>query len=222
MSRPLRNIFIGVPYHITQRGNDRQQVFHGDADYQIYLEFLWQYALRYGLEIWGYCLMPNHIHIIGVPQFETSLARTFGLGHMRYTQAVHRRDHRSGHLWQGRFFAAPLDEEHLSRAVRYVELNPVRAQLVATPEAWPWSSALTHLQGGRLPGAAYPPDDALEGWREYLAMEDSLDEIDTIRRRTITGRPIGNAAFITHLETIAGIPLNRERGRPKKEAGQVE
>jgi len=85
MSRPLRNIFIGVPYHITQRGNDRQQVFHGDADYQIYLEFLWQYALRYGLEIWGYCLMPNHIHIIGVPQFETSLARTFGLGHMRYT-----------------------------------------------------------------------------------------------------------------------------------------
>ncbi len=216
MSRPLRNIFLDIPYHISQRGNYRQPVFFGEADYQQYLEFLWVYAARYGLEILAYCLMPNHIHVIAVAHLELALARTFGLGHMRYTQYIHHRDHRIGHLWQGRFFAAPLDEEYLSRAVRYVEVNPLRAQLVAQPEDWPWSSARTHLQGERLPGASYPPSEALANWREYLAIDDPVEELNLLRRRTTTGRPIGNEAFITRLESIAGKPLNRERGRPRK------
>ena len=219
MTRPLRNIFLEIPYHITQRENYRQQVFFSEADYRQYLEFLWCYAVRYGLEIWAYCLMPNHIHVIAVLQAELALARTFGLGHMRYTQYNHRRDQRIGHLWQGRFFAAPLDDDYLSRAVRYVELHPVRAQLVAHPEDWPLSSALTHLQGGRLPGASYPPADALAHWREYLAMADPEEEINLLRCRKLTGRPLGNAAFISYLETLAGKPLNRDKGRPKKVAG---
>ena len=193
-------------------------MFFSDADYRQYLEFLWCYAVRYGLEIWAYCLMPNHIHVIAVLHAELALARTYGLGHMRYTQYINRRDQRIGHLWQGRFFAAPLDDDYLSRAIRYIELNPVRAQLVARPEDWPCSSALIHLQGERLPDASYPPADALAHWREYLAIADPEEEI-TSRRRTLTGRPLGNEAFITHLETLAGKPLNRDRGRPKKVAG---
>ena len=119
MTRPLRNIFLEIPYHITKCGNYRQQVFFAEADYRQYLDFLWCYAARYGLEIWAYCLMPNHIHVIAVLHAELALARTFGLGHMRYTQYIHRRDQRIGHLWQGRFFAAPLDDDYLSRAVQY-------------------------------------------------------------------------------------------------------
>ena len=216
MTRPLRNIFLEIPYHITQRGNYRQQVFFSDQDYQQYLDFLWEYATRYGLELWAYCLMPNHIHLIAVLHRELAMARTLGLGHMRYTQYLHHREQRSGHLWQGRFFAAPLDECYLSRAVRYVERNPVRAQLVTAPEEWPWSSAATHLQGQPLPGASYPSSDALAHWREYLALDDPLDELELIRRRTLRGRPLGSETFITHLETLAGKPLNREKGRPKK------
>ena len=216
MSRPSRHIFLDIPYHITQRGNYRQTVFFGAADYRQYLAFLQEYAGRYGLEIWAYCLMPNHIHVIAVLHAELALARTVGLGHMRYTQYLHAREQRIGHLWQGRFLAAPLDETYLSCAVRYVELNPVRAHLVAAPEDWPWSSAMTHLQGARLPGASYPPDEALANWQEYLAITDPLEDCNLLRRRTLTGRPIGNEAFITHLETLAGRPLNRERGRPKK------
>ena len=218
MSRPLRTVFVDVPYHITQRGNYRQQVFFGEADYQQYLAFLWEYAARYCLEIWAYCLMPNHSHVIAVPRVESALARTFGLGHMRYTQYLNRRQHQIGHLWQGRFYAAPLDDVYLYRAVRYVERNPERAHLVATPEEWPWSSASRHLQGGRLPGASYPPSEVLETWRAYLAIDDPLEELNLIRRRTITGRPIGNEAFIANLETRAGKPLNRERGATEENA----
>ena len=83
MARPLRNILPGIPYHITQRGNFRQTVFFSDADYLYYLEMLWDFGQRYGLAVWAYCLMPNHIHLIAVPQHELSLARTFGLGHMQ-------------------------------------------------------------------------------------------------------------------------------------------
>jgi len=217
MPRPLRNIFLDIPYHITQRGNYRQQVFLEEDDYRQYLSCLWEYAARYHLEIWAYCLMPNHIHVIATPHHPLALARTFGLGHMCYTQYLHRRDQRIGHLWEGRFLAAPLDECYLARAVRYVECNPVRAQLVAAPADWPWSSAALHLRGERLPGAAFPPADMLAHWDECLALEDPVDEVELIRRRTRRGRPLGNEAFIAHLEALAGKPLNRERGRPKKD-----
>ena len=182
MVRPLRNIFLEIPYHITQRGNYRQQVFPGDEDYRQYPALLWEYAGRYRLEIWAYCLMPNHM----------------------------------GNLLQCRYFATPLDEAYHSRAVRYVELNPVRAKLVTAPEDWPWSSAVPHLHGDRLPGTSFLPAEALANWREYLAVEDPRGEVELIRRRTLRGRPLGTDAFISHLETLAGKPLNRERRRPRK------
>ena len=165
MARPLRNVLVGVPYHLTQRGKYRQQVFFNDDDYTHSLELLWHYARKYGLEILAYCLMPNHVHYVAIPHTEFAFARTFGIGHMCYARYRHQPLHRSGHLWQGRFFAAPLDEEYCSRAVRYVELNPLRAHLVDHPEAWLWSSAAIHLRGERLPGTAYPPDIALQSWR---------------------------------------------------------
>ena len=218
MTRIARTILVGVPYHITQRGNYRQPVFFQEEDYARYLEFICRYARHYALEIWAYCLMPNHTHVVAVPHRETALARTFGLGHMQYTQYVHRRDQRVGHLWQGRFYAAPLDDEYVSAAVRYVERNPVRAGLVETPEAWPWSSAATHLQGLRLPGASYPPDDALATWREYLGAAEVAEDRELIRRRTLTGRPIGDEAFVAALNDRFNQHLTlRPRGRPRKE-----
>jgi putative transposase len=209
---------VDVPHHITQRGNYRQPIFFHEEDYAQYLAFIFQYARTYALEIWAYCLMPNHIHMIAVPHLETALARTFGIGHMQYTQYIHRRDRQVGHLWQGRYYSSPLDEDYLSAAVRYVEMNPVRAQLVKTPEEWPWSSAAPHLQGLRLPGASYPPDDALLTWREYLGSAEVMPEVELIRQRTSTGRPIGNEAFVAALNERFDQHLTlRPRGRPRKE-----
>lgn len=217
MPRRARTVLTEVPYHVTQRGNFRQTVFTDNADYERYLAWIWEYARRYGLEIWCYCLMPNHVHFIVYPLLATALARTFGLGHMRYSQEYNKRHERVGHLWQGRFFAAPLDDLYLSRAARYVECNPVRAGLVAHPADYRWSSASTHCAGRVLPGARWPEAPALSTWSEYLQVANSEETLLQLRTATNTGRPLGNDDFITELESRAGIQLHANlRGRPKQ------
>ena len=217
MARRARTILTEIPYHVTQRGNFRQPVFWEDADYVRYLALICSYAGQYGLEIWSYCLMPNHIHFIVYPLLETALARTFGLGHMRYTQEQNRRQGRVGHLWQGRFFAAPLDELYLSRAARYVERNPVRAGMVAHPAEYPWSSAGEHCAERPLPGARWPDVHALTSWSEFLLDADTEETLIQLRHATDTGRPLGSDVFVNALESRAGIPLRANpRGRPRK------
>jgi len=217
MARPVREVLLGIPYHITQRGNYRQTVFSRDADYLYYLELLWHYGQKYGLAVWAYCLMPNHLHLVAVPEHALAFARTFGIGHMQYARYRNRCAQQVGHLWQGRFFAAPLDEVHCGRAVRYVEMNPVRAGLVAGPEEWPWSSAGIHLRGESLPGVTYPSPEALASWREFLGQEDTPSSIAQLRAGTYAGRPLGDAAFLQQLEQRFGKSFTRNpRGRPKK------
>ena len=144
MPRRSRCVFPGVAHHITQRGNDRQPVFLSSDDRRLYLDFLSHHAARSGARLLGYCLMTNHVHLVAVPERQDSLARTLGRVHSQYALALHRAEGRSGHLWQNRYFSCPLDESHLIAALRYTDLNPVRAGLAARPWDWPWSSARTH------------------------------------------------------------------------------
>jgi len=144
MARLPRLVLPGYPYHVTQRGNRRQQTFFEDGDYALYLDLLGDAARRAAAEIWAYCLMPNHVHIIVVPSDEDGLRRTFADAHRRYTGFINARHRWTGHLWQGRFGAVVMDEEHLAHAVRYVSLNPVRARLVERAENWAWSSVRAH------------------------------------------------------------------------------
>jgi putative transposase len=145
MSRLPRLIIPGIPYHVTQRGNRRAQTFFEDADYALYSDLLAQSAEKAGAEIWCYCLMPNHVHIIIVPSDVDGLRRTFADTHRRYTGYINARNRWTGHLWQGRFGAVAMDEAHLAAAVRYVSLNPVRARLAMRPQDWRWSSVPAHL-----------------------------------------------------------------------------
>ena len=110
MLRIARTVASGLPHHITQRGNYRQVIFETDRDYLQYREWLKEYSGKYALEIWAYCFMNNHVHFIGVPAREDSLARTFNLLHMRYSQYLNRRRKMGGHVWQGRFYSSILDE----------------------------------------------------------------------------------------------------------------
>src|SRR4051812_9724029 len=141
MPRRPRVVVPGVPHHVTQRGNNQQLVFFSNADFQLYLNLIEKHAVRHGLGVLGYCLMPNHVHLIVVPESDESLARALGGTHSDYALAVNASSTRTGHLWQNRFFSCPMDEGHAWRALRYVDLNPVRAGLVGTAWEWPWSSA---------------------------------------------------------------------------------
>ena len=154
MPRLARVVVPGLPHHVTQRGNRRQQTFFCDEDYRSYLELMGQWCSAHQVEIWAYCLMPNHVHLIAVPQSADGLRRAVGEAHRRYTRSVNFREGWRGHLWQGRFASFVLDERYLLTAARYVELNPVRAGLISAPSRYPWSSAAAHAaRTGRCAGA---------------------------------------------------------------------
>ena len=136
MARLPRVVIPGIPHHVTQLGNGRGLTFFEDDDYELYLDLLAAAAQRARTEVWCYCLMPNHVHVVLVPGDEDGLRRTFGELHRRYTGYINARRRTTGHLWQGRFSSVAMDEPHFVTALRYVALNPVRARLVKRPEDW--------------------------------------------------------------------------------------
>ena len=162
MARRPRFIVPGVPHHVTQRGNNRQDVFFSDQDRLRYLELLRQHCRRYDVRVLAWCLMTNHVHLILIPGSAESLALTLGQLHSQYALEQNRQRRRVGHLWQNRFFSCVLESAHLLAALHYVELNPVRAGITPAAGDWPWSSARTHLNGSpaRVAGLAV---DRLDG-----------------------------------------------------------
>ncbi len=147
MARIARVVIPGLPHHVTQRGNRRQPVFFDEADYRLYRSLIASAARAAKAEVWAYCLMPNHVHLIVTPSDPDGLRKTFADAHRRYTGTINARFQWTGHLFQGRFGAVAMDEAHLWAAIRYVSLNPVAAGLVQRAEDWPWSSARAHLAG---------------------------------------------------------------------------
>jgi REP element-mobilizing transposase RayT len=140
MARPLRIEFAGAVYHVTSRGNARQDIVIDDRDRTVFLTVLAQVVDRYGWLCHAYCLMDNHYHLLlETPQ--ANLSQGMRQLNGRYTQAYNRRHHRVGHLFQGRFTAILVEKDaHLLELCRYVVLNPVRAKLVTHPRLWAWSS----------------------------------------------------------------------------------
>jgi len=145
MPRPVRLVLPDIPHHVTQRGSRRQATFFSDADYARYLALLRHWCGKAGTAVWAWCLMPNHVHLILVPTREDGVAAALAPAQRRYSWEVNQREGWSGALWQGRYASFALDEPHLYACLRYIELNPVRAQVVERPEDWPWSSARAHL-----------------------------------------------------------------------------
>jgi putative transposase len=209
-----------VPYHITHRGNRRQSVFLERGDRLTYKKWLNEYSASCGLAIWAYCLMPNHVHLLVVPETAHSLALTIGRTHGRFAQRQNRRYRWSGHLWANRYYSAPLDEEHAWAAVRYIELNPVRAGLVERAESYEWSSARSHALG-RIddllsPNGPFPGH--VRSWSEWLASAVNQEKLDLLRECTRTGRPAGSPSFVAQLENRLERVLRASRvGRPGKQ-----
>ncbi|MFQ5965628.1 MAG: transposase [Candidatus Scalinduaceae bacterium] len=219
MPRLARVVAKGYPHHVTQRGNYRQPVFEKDDDYVQYLEWLKDYGKKYSLNIWAYCLMTNHIHLICVPKKEDSLPRTLNMLHMRYAQYINRRKQAHGHLWQGRFYSCILDERHTYSAIRYVENNPVRAGIVRKPQRYRWSSASSHVDKKIDPVLSQDCylEKEIEDWLEYLREKEDEQIIMNIRKCSMTGRPCGNDSFMKKFERLFGRRLRAlPWGRPRK------
>jgi len=222
MPRLARVVVPGYPHHITQRGNRRQETFFCDEDYRAYIDLMAEWCLRCGIEVWAYCLMPNHTHLIAVPSSQEALRLGIGEAHRRYTRRVNFRERWRGHLWQGRFASFVLDDDYLLAAARYVETNPVRAGLAARPEGYRWSSASAHLAG---------QDDALVktgplleivgDWRAFLSEPTKEGDSTRLQRHERTGRPLGDEGFLRRLEGMLGRTLSpgkpgRKPNRPAK------
>jgi putative transposase len=218
MARQARAVAVGVPHHITQRGNRKLDVFFTKEDRARYLGWLVEYSERYGLDILAYCLMTNHIHIVGRPNNPTAMAKTFQLTHKRHSEAVNREQGWNGHLWQERYYSTTLDERHLSQAVLYVEQNPVRAKMVSQAHEYPWSSAACHCglkEDIVLSGDPYW-SGTLEDWPKLLGSTLDVESVDKLRACTNNGRPCGDGEFVESISKQLGRPLQQKPiGRPR-------
>ncbi len=218
MARIARVVAPGIPHHVTQRGNRRQQTFFNDEDYQAYLELMSEWCKKYGVETWAYCLMPNHVHLIVVPETKESLNLAIGEAHRRYTRRINFREGWRGHLWQGRFSSFIMDETYLLACVRYVELNPVRAGIVTKPSDWTWSSAKAHMKGKDDILVKTKPlrEIVTKPWRKFLLQDANDHEIARLRKHERTGRPLGDDVFIEKLEDLLCRKLKLQKPGPKK------
>jgi putative transposase len=227
MARLARIVVPDVPHHVTQRGNRRQQVFFAEEDYAAYRDLLAEACAREGVRCIAWCLMPNHVHLILTPPAPDALRAALADAHRRYSRRINFAKGWTGYLWQGRFASYPMAEAHLLTAVRYVELNPVKARLVRRAEKWPWSSARAHVED--------KPDgltdltalrDVHRNWRAMLRLGLEAGDISPDAEAAIeacqrTGRPWGDAAFVARLERATGRTLARQKPgpRPRGEPG---
>ena len=196
MARIARVICPEIPHHVTQRGNRRQTTFFCDDDYRAYIELMKEWCCKYDVAIWAWCLMPNHVHLIAIPQTESG----------------------RGHLWQGRFASFPMDEPHLLAAIRYIEMNPVAAGLVSSPAEYPWSSACAHLNGtDDLLASAFPLYETIHNWDDFLGLS-SDEDLQKLKRHENTGRPLGNDNFVKKVEQTLGRVLRPQKPGSRKKA----
>ncbi len=218
MVRIARVVVPGMPHHLTQRGNRRQQTFFSRNDYAFYIRLMAKWCAKWQVRVWAYCLMPNHVHLVVVPDSEEGLSHAIAEAHRSYTRRVNLREGWQGHLWQGRFSSFVMDDEHTLRAMRYIELNPVKAGLASSPEEYPWSSARAHLMGqDDLLVSVQPILGYVGDWQAYLALDMDEKEMAAMRRHERTGRPLNSDDFLTRLEQRIGRRLKREKPGPKRQ-----
>jgi putative transposase len=235
MARLPRYVIPNQPQHIIQRGNNRQVIFAADADYQFFRDALIDAAAKHGLAIHAYVWMTNHIHLLATPQFEDSISKVFQSVGRKYVQYFNFTYKRSGTLWEGRYRATVVDtEQYLLKIMRYIELNPVRANMTGRPAGYPWSSYARNAEG-KL-GLNY---DWLVPHEEYLRLGKSeagrfaayqdlfkvalgSDDLKQIRESTHKGWALGSQRFVEEIEVLGKRQATSKGiGRPKKELNRV-
>jgi putative transposase len=211
MARPTRIVIPGAAHHVVQRGNRSSGLFFTDADRRRYLDLLAQYAALHRLQVFAWCLLPDQVHLVVVPEDRDSLAATMKSLNTRYSTHLRQTRGKRG-LLRGRFRSCPMDEPHTWEAVRYVERCPLRAGLIVRPDRYGWSSAGGHagLRKDPLLSGALESRGIVKNWVDWLRAGEDAAMVETIRASTRTGRPAGDEEFIARIENLTGRPLRPE------------
>jgi putative transposase len=222
MARLARVVIPGHPHHVTQRGNGRARTFFDDGDYALYRDLLAEHCRAFGVEVWAWCLMPNHVHLILVPSDADGLRAALARVHRTYAGVIQARRKRTGHFWRGRFGAVAMDEGHLVAALRYVSLNPVRARLVQRARDWRWSSTRAHWRGKSDGVTALKPiQQRVPDFASLLDTEgDDAELFARLRAAETIGRPLGDDRFVAAIERRTGRRLKPQKRGPKPAAGR--
>lgn len=219
MVRVARVAVGGVCYHVLNRGNDRKTIFHTASDFEEFLLILAAARMRYPVEIFAFCLMPNHFHFVVRPRDHDTLARWVHWLLTTHAQAHRRSYETAGHLWQGRFKTFPIEHDHhLLTVIRYVERNALRAKLVTRAEAWRWGSLSERLDARRTNKLLDEVPCALpRDWCAEVNAVEAESTLRSVRGCVDSGRPFGSREWIQGAQTELGVQFrSRPRGRPRK------
>ena len=219
MPRSARFAPGGICYHVINRGNLRARVFHDDSDYRRFLALMAKAGERVQMRILGFCLMPNHFHLVLWPFRDGDLGCWMQWLMTSQVRRHHKIHQTEGHLWQGRYKSFPIQQDgHLLTVLRYVERNPLRAGLVPQAQDWPWSS-LHRWQGQESPVPLTPgPVPRPANWRELVNREEPTSTLEALRRSVNRGLPWGREEWVEQNAERFGIELTpRPRGRPPKQ-----
>ena len=231
MARLPRYTIPGQPQHLIQRGNNRQPIFAADDDYQVFRDSLVDAATQHDLAIHAYVWMTNHIHLLATPGAEDSISKVFQSVGRKYVQYFNFKYKRSGTLWEGRYRATVVDSErYLLTVMRYIELNPVRADMVAHPRDYRWSSYARNAGGetGKnvdwlMPHREYQRlgrtvQGRQEAYRQLFKAAVPKDDLKAIRDSTHKGWALGSERFARKIETLSQRrAVSKGVGRPKKD-----
>jgi putative transposase len=220
MPRTARASVGGMVYHALNRGNGRAEVFHKAEDYVAFLKLLRQASERLPMRLLSYCLMPNHFHLVLWPREDGDLSCWMQWLLTSHVRRYHRHYHSSGHVWQGRFKAFPIEEdEHLLTVMRYVERNPVRAKTIPVRKAqrWPWSSIGTPPKNIEIPFLDVGPVQRGKNWLHYVNKPQTDAELKAMRVSVNRDRPFGAESWQKDTAKRLGLEHSmRPLGRPRK------
>lgn len=231
MPRRPRMYLPGLPYHLVQRGNNRNACFFEEEDREYYLNLLAPTAALYGVALHAYVLMTNHVHLLLTPEHADSISRMTRVVGSRYAQYVNKKYRRTGTLWEGRHKSSPVDTEaYLLKCYRYIELNPVRAKMVPRPEEYPWSSyaanalaedsnLLSQHEVYKRLGASR--EARCTAYRHIVRQALEEHDLKAIRSAVHYCSPLGDERFREGVESRLGSPVGQpSKGRPRKRAAQ--
>ena len=226
MPRRARLYLPELPYHIVQRGNNREACFIEPENYQFYLELWKEISKRYGVLVHSYCLMTNHIHFLVTPTTDTSISNTMKVVGSRYAQYINKKYGRTGTLWEGRHRSSLVQsEKYFLVCCRYIELNPVRSGMVGVPEEYEWSSYTSNAWGddswitrhAEYERLGETRDKQCHSYRELFKGHIEVRDMHLIRQATHYCQPVGDDRFRQEIENKYNIKIGQaKRGRPKK------
>ena len=225
MPRKPRFFLAGVPVHVVQRGHSREPVFFEYNDYFAYLRWIKEAAERYDCAIHAYVLMTNHVHFLMTPHDKAGVSRLMQYVGRRYVPYINHTYGTSGSIWEGRYKASLIqDEQYLLTCMRYIELNPVRANMIKNPAQYRWSSYRCNAQGKDdsliTPHELYQRlgrtvSTRCEVYKELFKAHVDEENLKAIRSALQTGTPLGNDYFKEKIEKKLKMKVGQaRRGRP--------